>query len=128
MSSWHDQTPVAAREISFDIGLVGAVALVRRFQMWPAALIQLRRIRLYPAPDATGIHGNAAFQQKFGDVLVRERVSQIPADAKQDHLTGEMAPFERIRRGDWHGLFTLPDPFSKFAMEPQMPGGRDRLT
>src|SRR5215467_12745160 len=64
--------PVQIFVFSFDlyIGLVGAVAFVRRLQMRAAAFVQLRRVGLHPAPDATGVHFHAALRQKFSDVLV----------------------------------------------------------
>jgi hypothetical protein len=43
--------------------------------LYAAALVQLGSIGLYPAPDATGFHLQAAFRQKFGDVLIGERIS-----------------------------------------------------
>src|SRR5215472_11626783 len=72
--------------------------------MRAAAFVQLRCVGLYPAPDATGIHFHAALRQKFGDVLVGEGIAQVPADAQQNHLAREMASFERMGRGDRHGL------------------------
>jgi len=58
------------------ICLVGAIALVGGFQMRPAALVQLGCIGLHPAPDASRVHGNAAFRQKLRHVLVGERISE----------------------------------------------------
>jgi hypothetical protein len=52
-------------------------------EMWPAALIQLGGIDLHPTPDATGVDLNTTFRQEFGNVLVSERVSQVPSDAQK---------------------------------------------
>jgi hypothetical protein len=49
---------------------VCAVAFVGALQMRPAALVQLGCIGLHPAPDAAGIHLNAAFRQEFRDMFV----------------------------------------------------------
>jgi hypothetical protein len=56
------------------------------------------------APDTTGIHGHTAFRRKFGNVLVGEGISEVPADAQNNHLAREMTAFEGIERGDRHGL------------------------
>ncbi len=52
------------------IGLVDPIALIRRFQMRPAALVQLRRIGLHPPPNAAGVHLDTAFGHQLADVLV----------------------------------------------------------
>ena len=62
--------------------LVGTVALVGGFQIWAAALVQLRRIGLHPAPDAAGVHFDAAFRQKFSDMFVAQ--GKVPADAQRE--------------------------------------------
>src|SRR5215472_2491203 len=86
--------------------------------MRAAAFVQLRCVGLYPAPDATGIHFHAALRQKFSDVLVGEGIAYVPADAQNNHLAREMASFERMGRGDWHGFlpYQIASPIS--AMEP----------
>jgi hypothetical protein len=86
------------------ICLVGAVAFVGGLQMWPAAFVQFGSVGLDPAPDTTGIHGHTAFRQKFGNVLVGEGISEVPADEQNNHLAREMTAFEGIERGDRHGL------------------------
>ena len=86
------------------ISFVGAVAFVGGLQMWPAASVQFGCVSLDPAPDTTGIHGHTAFCQKFGNVLVGEGISEVPADAQNNHLAREMTAFEGIGRGDRHGL------------------------
>ena len=78
--------------------------------MGPAAFVQLGSINLYPAPDTTWIYGHAAFGQKLGNVLVGEGISEVPADAQNNHLARELATFERIGRSDWHGLLPYQTP------------------
>ena len=105
------QVPVFA--LYLYVGLVDAVAFVCLLQVRAAALVHFRCIRLYPSPDAAGIHEQASLGQQFGDMQVRERVAQVPADRLQDHLARVLATLERIRRGDRHGLPKLPDPCPK---------------
>ena len=52
---------------------------------------------------------HAAFGQKFGNVFVSQGISQVPADAQDDHLTREMASFEPIGRERSASTSTLPD-------------------
>jgi hypothetical protein len=72
--------------------------------MWPAAFVQFGCVGLDPAPDTTWIYDHAAFGQKLGNVLIGEGISEVPADAKNNHRARELATFERIGRSDWHGL------------------------
>src|SRR5215469_16864931 len=62
---------------TFDlyIGLVRAVAFIRRLQMRTAAFVQFRCVGLHPAPDATGVNFHAALRQKFRDVPVGEGIA-----------------------------------------------------
>src|SRR5712664_740122 len=77
--------------------------------MRSAAFVQLRCIRLNPTPNAAGIHLDTTFGYQFGDVLVGERIPEIPAHAQNDHFSRVLAPFERIVRVDWHGLLPYQD-------------------
>src|SRR5215831_17864308 len=86
------------------ICFVSAVTFVRGLQMWPAAFVQFGCVGLDPAPDATWIHLHTAFRQKFGHVLVGQGISEVPADAQNNHLTREVTAFEGIGRGDRHGF------------------------
>src|SRR5215470_13019708 len=88
--------------------------------MWPASLIQIGRIRLDPTPNATGIHFHTPLAEDFGDMFVGQRKPEIPANAQQDHFPGIMASFERIRRGNRHGLSTLSNlvpPISQWSRQ-----------
>ena len=77
--------------------------------MRSAALVQLGCVCLHPAPNATGVHLHATFGYQLGDVLVGERIPQVPAHAQDDHFSWEMAPFERMVRVDRHGLLPYQD-------------------
>jgi hypothetical protein len=91
------------------IGLVDPIALVRRLEMRPAAFVQLGCICLHPAPNAAGIHLDTRFGHQLGDLLVGERIAELPANAQNDHFSGVMAPFERIVRVDRRGLLPYQD-------------------
>src|SRR5260370_11909393 len=49
------------------------------------------------------------FGQQFGDVLVRERIPEIPAHAQNDHFFRVLAPFEWIVQVDRHGILPYQD-------------------
>src|SRR6266404_8550114 len=72
--------------------------------MRSAAFVQLGCIRLDPPPNAAGIHLDTTFGHQLGDVLVGERIPEIPAHAQNDHFSRVLAPLELIVRVDRHGL------------------------
>jgi len=45
---------------------------------------QLGRVRLDPAPNATGVHLDTSFGHQLCDVLIRQRISEIQAHAGDD--------------------------------------------
>jgi hypothetical protein len=53
----------------------GASVWVRR----AAAIVQLGRIGLHPAPNTARVHFDTKFGRQLGDVLVGERIPEIPA-------------------------------------------------
>jgi predicted enzyme related to lactoylglutathione lyase len=85
--------------------------------MRSAAFVQLGRIGLHPTPDAAGVHFDTTLGHQFGDVLVGERIPEIPAHAQNDHLSRVLAPFERIVRVDRHGILPYQDAGSKVRNE-----------
>src|SRR5499427_8355794 len=86
--------------------------------MGAAAPVQFGGIDLHPPPDATGVHLHAAFRQQLGNVLVGERISQVPTDAKHDPLARKLTSLERIGWGDRHGILRYQTSVPDFAMEP----------
>jgi len=54
-------------------------------------------------------------------MFVSQRIPKVPSDAKEDHLAREMAAFERIGRGDRHGLLPYQTTVQNFAMQPVQP-------
>src|SRR5260370_11995885 len=81
--------------------------------MRSAAFVQFGCIGLHPAPNAAGIHLDTTFGQQFGDVLVGERIPEIPAHAQNDHFSRVLAPFERIVQVDRHGILPYQDASSE---------------
>ena len=67
------QVPVLA--LNPYIGLVYPVGLVRGPKMWPAALIEFRRIGLDLRQTQAGIHLKAPFSQHLSHVLVCQGIS-----------------------------------------------------
>jgi hypothetical protein len=54
-----------------------------------------------PSPTNTArIHLDTTFGHQLGDLLVGERIPEIPADAQDDHFSRELATLERIVRVD----------------------------
>jgi hypothetical protein len=88
--------------------------------MGAAAPVQFGGIDLHPPPDATGVHLDATFRQQLGNVLVGERISQVPTDAKHDHLARKLTSLERIGWGDRHGILRYQTSIPDFATEPKI--------
>src|SRR3982074_1992997 len=74
-----------------------------------AAFVQRRCVCLHPAPNAAGIHLHTTLGYQLGDVLVGERIPQVPTHAQNDHFSRELASFERIMPVDQHGLLPYQD-------------------
>jgi hypothetical protein len=105
--------------LAFDvyICLVDPIALVRRLERRSAAFVQLGCIGMYPAPNAAGIHLDTTFSHHFGDVLVGERIPEIPSHAQNDHFSRELAPLERIVWVIGMDFYPTRMPAMKFATE-----------
>jgi len=58
----HGSIQILVMPLNLYIGLVDTVALVRALEIRLATLVQLRRVRLDPAPYATGIHRKSPFR------------------------------------------------------------------
>jgi hypothetical protein len=69
-----------------DVGLVNAIALIRRLEGAVGNVCSARVHDRHPAPNATGIHLDTAFGHQLGELLVGERISEIPAHAQHDHF------------------------------------------
>jgi hypothetical protein len=102
-----------------DTRLIRTVTLVRRFQVGPAALIYLRCIGLHPAPDATGVKGNASFQQKFGDVLVGQRVAEVPRTHSRITSPGKWRPLNGLVKAIGMDFLRYQIPFQISQRNPR---------
>ena len=85
-------------------GLICSPRTVGRLQLSANSLIQFGCIGLDPAPDAAAIDVKTSLGQQFGDVLVSERISQIPTHCEQNHFARILTTFERIPDRDRHGF------------------------
>src|SRR5262249_958405 len=63
-------------------------------------------------------HSSQIFEGLMLADFSQHSLSQVPSDAKDNHLAREMTAFERIRRGDRHGLLPYQTAIQKSAMEP----------
>src|SRR6266850_6093621 len=88
--------------------------------MRSAAFVQLGCVCLHPTPNAAGIHLHTTFGYQLGDVLVGERIPEVPAHAQNDHFSREVAPFERMVRVDQHGLLPYQDAGSEVRNETHL--------
>src|SRR5882762_2760265 len=59
---------------------------------------------LHSAPIQLASTFDTTFGHQLGDVLVGERIPEIPAHAQNDDFSRVMSPFERIVRVDRPGL------------------------
>jgi hypothetical protein len=85
--------------------------------MRSAAFVQLVCIGLHPAPNATGIHLDTTFGQQFGDVLVGERLLQIPATHKTITSPGCWRPLNGLCKLIGMEFYPIRMPAPKFATE-----------
>jgi hypothetical protein len=79
----------------FDIGLIDAPRVIRRFEMGSAALLQFWCIVLHPTIDRCMIDVQAPLEHHLFQISVAERIPEVPADTEQNDLGLEVAPFER---------------------------------
>ena len=64
------------------------------------------------------------FGHQFADVLIGERIAEIPAHAQNDHFSRVLAPFERVVRLIGMDFYPIRIPAPKFATEPLLPSPR----
>jgi hypothetical protein len=61
-----------------DIGFIHTVAFIGPSQVRAATPVQFRPVDLHPAPDATGVDEQTAFERHLGHVRKPDRKSQVP--------------------------------------------------
>src|SRR5215831_124515 len=94
---------------SWASDVAGSVCSIRVHRLGPSA-----RYNLDPPPHRV--------PPKVRPRVGRPGVSEVPADAQNNHLAREVTAFEGIGRGDRHGF--LQSFSSEFATEPNgRPGG-----
>jgi hypothetical protein len=67
-----------------------------------------RRLALDPAPNGDVVHGQVPLRNDLLQVAIRERISQVPANAHQDDHVFEMPPAEQYLTV-FGSRYTLPD-------------------
>jgi hypothetical protein len=80
--------------LDLDIGLIHAVGVIGRFELWPAAFVELRSIPLDPMKYRRMINRDPAFPQEFFHVARAQRIAEIPPHGAEDDVGLKVAPFE----------------------------------
>ena len=81
--------PVAS---NLQVGLIDPPRPIRTAQLAANPLIQNRCIPLDPAPDRDMIHGEVPLRHDLLQVTIRQRESQVPANAQEDDHVVEVPP------------------------------------
>src|SRR5215471_11896027 len=91
--------PVQVGPLAFhpNVSLIHPPGAIGGLQLLATTLIQFRRIALDPSPDGSVVGSQAALGEKFLDVPIGERKSQISPNRTGDHRGFEVAPFEQRR-------------------------------
>jgi len=63
--------------------------------MGPTAFLQFWRVVLHPAVDRRVINMQSSLAHHLLQILVTERIPEVPADTQQNNLGLEVTPFER---------------------------------
>ncbi len=91
----HSAIEIRPHLLHFDVGLIDAPRVIRRFEMGSASLLQFWCIVLHSAVDRGVIDVETALEHHFLQISIAERIAQIPAYAEQNNLSFNMTPFER---------------------------------
>jgi hypothetical protein len=78
-----------------NVSLIHPPGAIGGLQLLATTLIQFGRIAPDPSPDGGVVGWQAALGEKFLDVTIGERKSQIPSHRTGDHRGFEVAPFEQ---------------------------------
>jgi len=76
-----------------DVRFVYPPGTLGWFQFPAAALVQFRRVPLYPTPNCRVVSRETSLGQKFFDVTIREGISQIPTNSAKNDRWFEVSPF-----------------------------------
>src|SRR5437016_2493944 len=88
--------------------------------MRSAAFVQLGRVGLHPSPNAAGIHLDTTLGHQLGDVLVGERISEIPAHAQTITSPGNWRPLNGLCGLIGMDFYPIKLPAPKLATEPRI--------
>ena len=85
-------------------------APIGRFQMRPAAPVQLRPVSMDPTPHTTRADGQASFSGHLPHLSHRDGVPEIAAHTPHDNVAWIVSPFERIACGGARRTLAEPAP------------------
>jgi hypothetical protein len=83
------------------VRLIDPVTLVRGFQMRSTPFAQLKCISLDSTPDTAAVDVNASLNQQFGDMLVGERIVQIPTHRTTRRPTALQIAWRKTLHTTW---------------------------
>src|SRR5262245_4010485 len=86
---------VAPLALHPNVSLIHPPGAISGLQFPTTTLAQFRRIALDPSPDGSVVDWQTSLGEKFLDVAIRKRKSQIPPNRTGDHRGFEVAPFEQ---------------------------------
>src|SRR5262245_23204327 len=99
------------------MGFVDPPGPIARAHLAADPLIQNRRIALDPAPDRDVVNSQVPLRHNLLQVAIRERVSQVPANAQEDDHILEVPPAEQRRPFSGHDIPYQSSSIA-FATEP----------
>ena len=74
-----------------NISFIDSPGGARPFQFGPHPPVEFGSVALHPAPNRRVIDAQASFCHEFFQITIAERETEIPADAKGDHLIREVS-------------------------------------
>src|SRR5258706_8231905 len=92
----HSTIEVHPHLFHFDVRLIDAPRVVRRFEMGSASLLQFWCVALHPAVDGGVIDMQSPLKHHLLQISVAERIPEVPADTQQNNLGLKVTPFERV--------------------------------
>src|SRR5271166_6026291 len=87
--------------------------------MLSQSLLQLRAVRLHPAPDGCVIDIETALLQQLLNIAQRERIAKVPPDRAEYEAGFGLPPFEDRRSGSHFAILSRHQPATlKVATHP----------
>lgn len=78
-----------------DVGLIHPIRRAAHLQMLMYALIDLRRVTLYPTEHGRVIYVETSLTYHLFDISIRELEAAVPSDTQKNERQLEVSPFER---------------------------------